>query len=130
MILVSPAAADQLGQLLLKKGVSAETHGLRLQIQKGGCAGLRYDMRVDQILPTDTVIRTLLGNRVLVDAVSAPFLKGCELDYVDTLSEQGFRVVNPQAARSCGCGTSFEMAAPPTENLPQGEECKTSAVAT
>jgi iron-sulfur cluster assembly accessory protein len=127
MILVSPAAADQLGRLLDKQGASRETHGLRLKIQKGGCAGLRYDMRIDQQLESDRVVRTILGTKVLIDAVSEPYLAGCELDYIDTLSEQGFRVVNPKATRSCGCGTSFELPTPPPQNLPQGEACASEA---
>ncbi len=124
MLLVTLSAADHLSRLLAKKGVSPETHGLRLQIQKGGCAGLRWDMQVGERKVDDLVVRAPLGMAVLVDPVSAPYLETCELDYVDTLSEQGFRVQNPRAVRSCGCGTSFEMPAPNVAEIPQGEDCK------
>jgi iron-sulfur cluster assembly accessory protein len=129
MILVSPAAADALGRLLNSKGVGQDSHGLRLKIQKGGCAGLRYDMHVDEIQASDRVVRSMIGAKVLIDPISLPFLEGCELDYIDTLSEQGFRVRNPKATRNCGCGTSFELPSPPPQNLPQGEDCPSTAIA-
>lgn len=129
MILISLAAAYHLGRLLQKQGVSRDTHGLRLRIQKGGCAGFRYDMHVDSQQESDQVVKSPLRTKVLIDDVSAPYLTGCELDYIDTLSEQGFRVKNPQAVRNCGCGTSFELPTAPPKNLPQGEECKTAVPA-
>lgn len=81
--------------------------GLRLTVEKGGCAGLQYAMSVGENQPGDHVV-SHLGALVFVDAGSAGYLEGCTLDYEDGLSGAGFRIVNPRAARSCGCGTSFE----------------------
>lgn len=81
--------------------------GLRLAVEKGGCAGLQYAMTIGAAQSGDIVV-THLGSRVFVDAESAGVLEGCTLDYLDGLASAGFRIINPRAARSCGCGTSFE----------------------
>ena len=98
--------------------------GLRLMVEKGGCAGLQYAMKVDAGAAGDEVSERD-GVRVFVDPASAPYLKGCTVDYVDTLADTGFKIRNPNAARSCGCGTSFEPAeaAPVPAALPEGEPC-------
>jgi len=83
--------------------------GLRVFVEKGGCAGLQYGMKVDAAREGDLVSERD-GAKVFVDIESAAFLKGAELDYCDDLTGTGFRIVNPNAARSCGCGTSFEPA--------------------
>ena len=68
---------------------------------------MQYAMRLDEAGAGDAVISS--GNvSVIVDTESAPFLQGCTLDYVDSLNDSGFKIENPNAARSCGCGTSFE----------------------
>lgn len=126
MIRVTDSAAVQLRELLSEKEAGA---GLRLMVEKGGCAGLQYAMRVDISRDGDAVVEKD-GSRVLVDAASAVYLSGSELDYVNSLNDSGFKISNPNAARSCGCGTSFEpaatgpvAAAPP---VPDGEACKSS----
>lgn len=83
--------------------------GLRLAVEKGGCAGLQYAMTIGAGQPGDQVV-SHLGSRVFVDPASAAQLEGCTLDYEDGLAGAGFRIHNPRAARSCGCGTSFEPA--------------------
>jgi len=106
MIEITNAAVVHLKDLLESKNASPET-GLRLQIEKGGCAGLQYAMRLDTSSEGDQVI-TKDDVAVIIDAESASFLRGCTLDYVEALNDSGFRVENPNAERSCGCGTSFE----------------------
>jgi iron-sulfur cluster assembly protein len=98
-------------------------------VEKGGCAGLQYAMKVDVSREGDTVVEKD-GTRVLVDPASVPYLSGSELDYVNALNDSGFKISNPNAVRSCGCGTSFEpastgpvAAAPP---VPDGEACKSA----
>lgn len=81
--------------------------GLRLTVEKGGCAGLQYAMTIGSVQAGDSVV-SHLGARVFVDAESAGYLEGCTLDYEDGLAGAGFRIHNPRAVRSCGCGTSFE----------------------
>ncbi len=81
--------------------------GLRLAVEKGGCAGLQYSMSLSGPQPGDEITERN-GVVVAVDAESRGHLEGCTIDYTDGLTGTGFRVLNPQASRSCGCGTSFE----------------------
>lgn len=103
MIEITEAAAKHLRELALEKG----TPGLRLAVEKGGCAGLQYAMSLGEPRPGDEVTERD-GAVVSVDPESLPHLAGCTLDYSDDLTGAGFRIINPKAARSCGCGTSFE----------------------
>lgn len=107
MITLTDQAALTLLDLITSKG-SGE--GLRLAVEKGGCAGLQYVMEIDCARPTDVTIEHL-GAKVFIDPESAERLAGSSLDYEDGLSGAGFRIRNPHATRSCGCGTSFEPAA-------------------
>ena len=118
MITVTEKAAEELRSLLERKGAAAGS-GLRLAVRKGGCAGWQYVMEVAAPESGDTVIE-IPGGRVIVAADSAGKLAGCRVDYVDDLSDAGFRIDNPNAARSCGCGTSFETSTEPT---PEPEDC-------
>lgn len=82
---------------------------LRIGVEKGGCAGMQYVMEFDERRPEDSYCeRDGAGVVVAPDAV--PYLDGSVVDYVDDLAGAGFRLRNPNAARSCGCGTSFETA--------------------
>lgn len=107
MITVTDSAASHLRSLLEEKDFSPEEKGLRLFVEKGGCAGMSYAMKIDAIADEDEVVEKN-GVRVLVDPESGEYLKGIQLDYVDALNDSGFKIENPNAARSCGCGTSFE----------------------
>ena len=82
--------------------------GLRVGVQGGGCSGLSYVVRYEaaQPRPNDNVFEQD-GAKLFVDPKSYPFLDGMVLDYHETLMERGFRFENPNAAKSCGCGTSF-----------------------
>jgi iron-sulfur cluster assembly protein len=100
-------AAKKILALLLKEGVSPETGGLRVGVQGGGCSGLSYAMRLDtQARDRDKVFEEF-GARIFVDPKSLLYLNGTTLEYEDTLMRQGFVFQNPNAARSCGCGSSF-----------------------
>lgn len=100
-------AAKKIIALLAKEGVSAETGGLRVGIQGGGCSGLSYAMRLDtQARDRDKVFEEF-GARIFVDPKSLLYLNGTTLEYEETLMRQGFVFQNPNAARSCGCGSSF-----------------------
>ncbi len=110
MLQISESAASHLRVLLEEKQAEAGM-GLRVSVEKGGCAGYQYEMKLDTMRPGDSVTERE-GAQVWVDAQSGFFLQAALLDYCDDLMGTGFRIVNPQAARSCGCGTSFE---PPSE---------------
>jgi iron-sulfur cluster assembly protein len=104
---ISEAAAKKIAALLVKEGVSPEVGGLRVGVQGGGCSGLSYAMRLDtQARDRDKVFEEF-GARIFVDPKSLLFLNGTILEYEDTLMRQGFVFQNPNAARSCGCGSSF-----------------------
>ena len=81
--------------------------GLRIFIDKGGCSGMQYGMSFDAPKDGDEIVERD-GVRVLVDADSLGFLRGATVDYCDDLTGTGFRIQNPNARRTCGCGTSFE----------------------
>jgi iron-sulfur cluster assembly accessory protein len=110
MLQISQAAASHL-RSLVPDGAPERT-GLRIFVQKGGCAGLQYEMKVDRASLGD-LLSERDGALVMVDEQSYGFLRGAELDYCDDLTGTGFRILNPNAARSCGCGTSFEPARDP-----------------
>jgi iron-sulfur cluster assembly accessory protein len=107
MIQITDAASAHLAELVASEGAGKD--GLRIRVEKGGCAGLQYNMLLDKRLESDAVV--VSGTvAVLVDEESQSFLRGSVLDYCDDLTGTGFRISNPNAARSCGCGTSFEPA--------------------
>jgi iron-sulfur cluster assembly protein len=106
LIEVTPAAAERIRELLSKEG-KVETHGLRMKVAGGGCSGLRYELAFDdQISDHDTELQ-VDGVRLIVDEKSALYLTGTQLDFVDTLQESGFKMNNPNATTTCGCGESF-----------------------
>ena len=82
---------------------------LRVSVNGGGCSGFSYDFGFDRTRNPDDLVVERDGATVLVDAVSLPFLAGSVLDFVDDLMGQSFRVSNPNATASCGCGTSFSI---------------------
>lgn len=104
MITVTDSAVKHLQALL---GEQAANKGLRILVENGGCAGMQYGMALDERKEGDEIIEKE-GVQVLVDAGSAPFLRGSTIDFQDELAGAGFRIKNPNAARSCGCGSSFE----------------------
>ncbi len=106
MISLTPSATSHLLDLLKSKQ-AAQGAGLRIQVEKGGCAGWQYVMKVDEPRATDRVY-TQDGVSLIVDPESLEFLDDSQIDYVDSLNDSGFRVENPHASRNCGCGTSFE----------------------
>ena len=106
MINVTDNAVRQLQGLLPALGENAQK-GLRVQVAKGGCSGLHYEMTLDEKKDGDAVVERD-GMHFFVDAESVPYLRGATLDFSGGLTGTGFRVVNPNASRSCGCGSSFE----------------------
>jgi iron-sulfur cluster assembly protein len=108
MITVTESAVKQL-QSILADETDAAGKGLRIFVEHGGCAGLQYGMALDTRKEGDSVVECD-GAQIFVDEESAGYLKGSTVDFTDGLSGAGFRIQNPNAVRSCGCGTSFETA--------------------
>ena len=104
MIEVTPKAVQKIREAFQKEGVEG---ALRLGVLGGGCSGLSYQFRFDtKQRPTDNVFE-FDGVRVVVDPKSLLYLKGMTLDWKDSLIQSGFVFENPNAKKSCGCGTSF-----------------------
>src|SRR5574337_1271920 len=107
MIHLTEKAAEKIRELLGKEGVPADFGGLRVGVQGGGCSGLTYAMRLDtQARDRDKVFEEH-GARVFVDPKSYLYLNNTTLDFHEDLMKSGFVFQNPQASRSCGCGSSF-----------------------
>lgn len=106
MINVTQDAARQL-RSLLQAQPAATGKGLRVQISKGGCSGLHYEMDLDEKKAGDEVVERD-GVEFFIDKDSASYLRGATLDFRDGLTGVGFQIENPNASRTCGCGTSFE----------------------
>lgn len=125
MITLTPNAIAELGRLLADKAKSPQA-GLRLAVRRGGCAGWQYEMQVSDPESGDEIVESGAA-RVIVAADSIDRLNGCEIDYSDDLTDAGFKIHNPHAARSCGCGTSFEAAGEPevATATADGEACGT-----
>lgn len=106
MITLTPEAVDELKDILAKE--NRPDLGLRVFVSPGGCSGLSYGMALEeQQEEGDTVIEQE-GVRLLVDEFSATYLTGSEIDFSKSLMGGGFSVRNPNAARTCGCGHSFD----------------------
>jgi iron-sulfur cluster assembly protein len=106
MIQVTDAAESHLRSLLEEEG-KHETHALRMKVVGGGCSGLRYELSFDDnTSEIDSEIDTG-AVRLVVDEKSALYLVGTVLDFVDSLQESGFKIKNPNASNTCGCGDSF-----------------------
>ena len=106
LVQVTEAAAGQIRRLLDSEGKSV-THALRMKVIGGGCSGLQYQLMFDDHAKESDQQVEASGVRVVVDEKSALYLVGTTLDYVDTLMESGFKIQNPNAKNSCGCGQSF-----------------------
>lgn len=103
---VTEAAQDRIRDLLDKDG-KLDSHALRLKVVGGGCSGLRYELSFDDESGDGDTTLEAGPVRVVVDDKSALYLMGTTLDFVDTLQESGFKMGNPNAKNTCGCGESF-----------------------
>lgn len=108
MISITEPACRHLQTLVDEGGEAGK--GLRIYVEKGGCAGMQYGMTLDYVKEGDDVLEQH-GVQVMVDPESLAYLQGSTIDYCDDLTGTGFRIHNPKAVRSCGCGTSFETEA-------------------
>ena len=106
IVSISEKAAEKIRYFAAKDGVN-ESVGVRVAVKGGGCSGLTYDLDItDEELPTDKVVEQH-GVKVMVDKKSYIYLVGTELEFSDGLNGKGFVFTNPNAKKTCGCGTSF-----------------------
>jgi iron-sulfur cluster assembly accessory protein len=108
VVTLTQSAAEEV-KAKLAADPNGAAKGLRLFVEKGGCSGMQYGMVFDEKRPDD-LEAAFFGVPVWVDAFSADYLRGSVVDYSDALTGGGFKITNPQAAQSCGCGKSFETA--------------------
>lgn len=108
MLTITEKAATKARGLLEEKDLS---HGaLRVFVVGGGCSGHQYGMALAQAEEDGDVVLEEHGVKVVVDPESAPFLQGAEIDFVEDVMKSGFTIFNPNAVKSCACGTSFQTA--------------------
>ncbi|MEP6829927.1 MAG: iron-sulfur cluster insertion protein ErpA [Rhizomicrobium sp.] len=105
-VTVSPSAAKRIAAILAGEGGGAM---LRLAVTGGGCSGFQYNFALDETRLAEDLFIEEGGARILIDPVSLDFLAGAEIDFTDGLIGQAFKVNNPNATASCGCGTSFSV---------------------
>ncbi len=105
-VTLTETASAKVAQLLAEEE-GGEELALRVAVKPGGCSGYSYEMFFDAECADDDVVREFNGVRVVVDPASAELLTGATLDYSDGLQEAGFHISNPNATRTCGCGSSF-----------------------
>ena len=99
-------AAERIGEIVAAQGGAA---ALRVEVLAGGCSGFQYKFDLDRAQAADDLVIEHAGARVFIDPSSMELLAGSELDYTDALMGSHFAVRNPNAASSCGCGTSFSV---------------------
>jgi iron-sulfur cluster assembly protein len=107
-ITLTPDAVSRLRNVLDQQ--QAPEAALRVFVTPGGCSGFSYGMSLDQEFATDDLLVQQDGVKLVVDAFSKEYLDGAQVDFVDSLMGGGFTVVNPNAAKSCACGQSFDTA--------------------
>lgn len=106
VVILTEPAANEIKTMLAAEADPANK-GLRVYVESGGCSGLQYQMQFDEKRPDDLVVE-FFGVSVLVDSFSAGYLRGAVIDFSDALTGGGFKIKNPNAHSSCGCGKSFE----------------------
>ncbi len=104
-VILTEGAATKISSLLTQEG--RDDLRLRIAVQPGGCSGLRYQLYFDDREIDGDIVADFSGVEVVTDKMSAPYLMGATIDFVDTIEKQGFTIDNPNASGSCACGDSF-----------------------
>jgi iron-sulfur cluster assembly accessory protein len=104
VVTLTPRAVEEIKAMTRKPDNTGKS--LRVYVEKGGCSGMQYSLIYDEQRDGDLTSEAG-GVRVLVDAFSAQYLRGSQVDFSDDLTSGGFKIINPNAQESCGCGKSF-----------------------
>ena len=107
VISITKAAAEEVRSMMTSQSENAGKP-LRVYIEKGGCSGMQYGLVFDEVREGDTQLN-IHDVDLVIDAISADYLKGSVIDFSDSLNQGGFKLTNPNAKHSCGCGKSFEV---------------------
>ena len=105
-VTISDRAARRIGEILKGEGTGAM---LRISVEGGGCSGFQYKFDTEHTRADGDTVIERSGATVLIDPVSLNYMAGSEIDFVDDLIGQAFKINNPKATASCGCGTSFAL---------------------
>jgi iron-sulfur cluster assembly accessory protein len=105
-VTMTERAAQRIGEILKSEPAGSM---LRVSVEGGGCSGFQYKFGFEQAKAADDLVLALNGATVLIDPISVKYMAGAEIDYVDDLIGASFKVNNPVATASCGCGTSFSI---------------------
>lgn len=108
IVTITDKAAEKAAALLKERGI--EGGALRVFVVGGGCSGYQYGMAIAQGSEEGDIVHAHGGVTVLVDPESAPLMRGAEIDYVEDVMKSGFTIFNPNAVKSCACGSSFQTA--------------------
>ena len=104
---VTPNASQRIKDAIVAEG--KPDVGLRIYVEGGGCSGLQYGLEFDNESKDGDEVVALDGYKIIVDRFSAPYLENIRIDYVSSLQGAGFKIENPNASGSCGCGHSFKV---------------------
>jgi len=107
MVEVTERAVNKVKSLL--EAEKKAGFGLRIAVQGGGCSGFQYGLTYEDTAKADDEVLEFNGLKVFIDKMSLPYLNGTTVDYVDSLQGSGFKISNPNATGSCGCGESFSV---------------------
>ena len=124
IVTLSPLAIERVKEFMAKD--KEQANGLRIFVQQGGCSGYQYGMVLERTAHSDDITWTEGGVNVYIDNQSAKLMEGAEIDFVETVQGAGFKISNPNAVSSCGCGNSFETAESGhshAEDEAEGEGC-------
>lgn len=105
-ITLMPNAAKRVAAIAEKQGQDAV---LRLSVEGGGCSGFQYRFGLAENIDKDDIVTTQAGVTLVVDSISIDLVRGCAVDFVESLGGSAFQVQNPNAANGCGCGSSFSV---------------------
>jgi iron-sulfur cluster assembly accessory protein len=105
-VTVTERAAQRIGEILRQEPAGTM---LRVSVEGGGCSGFQYKFDTEPVRADDDIVIEKNGATVLIDPVSLDYMAGAEIDFVDDLIGSAFKVNNPKATASCGCGTSFAL---------------------
>ena len=106
---VTDSAATEIKKFMAGEEGLPETSGLRVRVVPGGCSGFQYGLMIEEGGGVGDQVYESNGVRLFVDPVSISYLKGAEVDFVDTVTGGGFTIKNPNATSTCGCGSSFSV---------------------
>lgn len=105
MITLTESAVAAVNRFI--EGSDKNIAGLRIKVDGGGCSGLQYGLKLEEVIAESDLVESISGLTMLIDEASKDLLEGVKIDFLDTMEGSGFKFENPNATNSCGCGKSF-----------------------